>query len=235
MLNAIWAVMILLAVLYGAFTGRMSDVTEAALDSSGEAISLCLTMAGVVALWMGLMEIASKAGLIEKLTKGISPFLKFMFPQMPKDHPAREYIATNIIANVLGLGWACTPAGLKAMESLADLEAERGNPEYLPQQQETSGGRLRSVERSGNYGRPGKSAGTAGGAKGRRASNEMCTFLILNISSLQLIPVNMIAYRSQYGSNNPTSIIVPAIAATLFSSLVAVVYCKIKDRGGVRL
>ncbi len=112
MLNAIWAVMILLAVIYGAITGHMSDVTDAALDSAGEAISLCITMAGVVALWMGLMEIADKAGLVEKLTRGISPFMRFMFPRIPEKHPARGYIATNIIANVLGLGWACTPAGL---------------------------------------------------------------------------------------------------------------------------
>lgn len=192
MLNTIWAVMILIAVLYGAFTGRMSDVTNAALDSAGEAISLCITMAGVVALWMGLMEIATRAGLVAKLTRGIAPFLKFMFPRLPKDHPAGQYIATNIIANVLGLGWACTPAGLKAMEALAQLEAERGN-------------------------------------QNQRASNEMCTFLILNISSLQLIPVNMIAYRNQYGSTNPTAIIAPAIAATLVSTLIAILYCKIKD------
>ena len=229
MLNAIWAVMILLAVLYSAFTGRMSDVTDAALDSAGEAISLCITMAGVVALWMGLMEIASKVGLIQKLTRGISPFLRFMFPRMPKDHPAGEYIAANIIANVLGLGWACTPAGLKAMESLADLEAERGNPEYLAEPGEAPGGRKQKKHRTG------KPAGIAAEVKNRRASNEMCTFLILNISSLQLIPVNMIAYRSQYGSSNPTVIIVPAIAATLISTLVAVLYCKIKDRGGMRL
>ena len=202
MLNTIWAVMILIAVLYGSLTGRMSEVTNAALDGAGEAISLCITMAGVVALWMGLMEIASKAGLIARLTKGIEPFLHFMFPRLPKGHPAGEYISANIIANVLGLGWACTPAGLKAMEALAGLEAERGNPEYLSE----------------------------GSGKSRRASKEMCTFLILNISSLQLIPVNMIAYRSQYGSSDPTAIIVPAIVATLFSSLVAVVYCKIKDR-----
>ena len=106
MLNAIWAAMILLAVIYGALTGHMSDVTDAALDSAGEAISLCITMAGVVALWMGLMEIAQKAGLIQKLTKGISPFLKFMFPRIPARHPAREYIATNVIANggvIIGL------------------------------------------------------------------------------------------------------------------------------------
>lgn len=214
MLNVIWAVMILLAVLYAACTGNMSEVTDAALDSAGEAISLCLTMAGVVALWMGLMEIATKAGLVEKLTKGISPFLRFMFPRIPKGHPAGDYIATNIIANVLGLGWACTPAGLKAMEELAKLEAERGNPEYM---EVNEAGRGEELPVTGNN---------------RRASNEMCNFLILNISSLQLIPVNMIAYRSQYGSANPTAIIAPAIAATLFSSLVAVIYCKIKDRGG---
>lgn len=224
MLNAIWAVMILIAVFYGAFTGRMSDVTNAALDSAGEAISLCITMAGVVALWMGLMEIATKAGLVEKLTRGIEPFLRFMFPRLPKDHPAGQYIATNIIANVLGLGWACTPAGLKAMEALARLEEERGNPEYLPEEQVVSENRLTRTAR--------KSSGQSSSATGsRRASNEMCTFLILNISSLQLIPVNMIAYRNQYGSSNPTAIIVPAIVATLFSTLTAIVYCKIKDSG----
>ena len=201
MLNYIWAFMILIGVIYAALTGNMSAVTNGALDSAGEAISLCITMAGVVALWMGLMEIAKEAGLIAKMTKGISPFLDFMFPRIPKGHIAREYIATNIIANIMGLGWACTPAGLKAMEALAKLEEERGNSEYLT-----------AAER------------------GRTASKEMCTFLILNISSLQLIPVNMIAYRSQYGSANPASIIAPAIFATLCSTVVAVVYCKIKDK-----
>ena len=132
-------------------SGHLGDVTNAALDSAGEAISLCITMAGVVALWMGLMEIAQRAGLVRKLTRGISPFLRFMFPRIPKGHPAGEYIATNVIANVLGLGWACTPAGLKAMEELAKLEAERGNPEYLETEDERmSGGfRLKSSDRGG--------------------------------------------------------------------------------------
>ena len=171
-------------------------------------------------------------------------------------------------ANVLGLGWACTPAGLKAMEELAKLEAERGNPEYLeveygvgdaPGERDargagnSHGGDVRrnretreqiymqtvagrSLKRFG-AGEGFRHQGAAGRGSqekgtGRRASNEMCIFLILNISSLQLIPVNMIAYRSQYGSANPTAIIAPAIAATLVSTLVAIVYCKIKDRGG---
>ena len=212
MLNYIWAFMILIGVVYGAFTGKMAEVTSAALDSAGDAVSLCITMIGVMALWVGLMEIAQKSGLIAKLTRGIQPFISFLFPRIPKGHPAREYIATNLIANVLGLGWACTPAGLKAMEELAQLERERGNPAYVS----AKGG----VE-------------TVGGKKGKReriASNEMCTFLILNISSLQLIPVNMIAYRQQYGSVNPAGIIAPAIVATFVSTAVAVVYCKVRDR-----
>ena len=113
-----------------------------------------------------------------------------MFPGIPKEHKARDYISANIIANILGLGWACTPAGLKAMEELHRLEEERGNDSHF-------------------------------------ASNEMCTFLIINISSLQLIPVNVIAYRSQYGSVNPTEIVGPAIVATVISTLAASVFCKI--------
>lgn len=223
MLNMIWALMILLAVVFAACTGQMSAVTDAALDSAGEAVSLCITMAGVVALWTGLMEIAREAGLIEKLTRGISPFLTFLFPRIPKKHPAREYIATNIIANVLGLGWACTPAGLKAMEELAKLEAERGTKGYAVEEPAA-----RRVEQTGDK-KNGKKEETQ-----RRASNEMCGFLILNISSLQLIPVNMIAYRSQYGSARPAAVIAPAIAATLVSTLTAVIYCKIKDRSGLK-
>ncbi len=207
MLNCIWAGMILVGVVYGVCTGQMGALTQGALDSVGEAVSLCITMAGVMALWMGLMEIAQESGMITKMTKGIRPFLRFMFPRLPEGHPAGEYIATNLIANILGLGWACTPAGLKAMEQLAELEQERA---------QSANGQLR---------------GKTGHVQGvTAASNEMCTFLILNISSLQLIPVNMIAYRSRYGSANPAVIIAPALIATLFGTVIAIIYCKWKDR-----
>ena len=106
--------------------------------------------------------------------------------------------------------------GLKAMEELANLEAERGNQDYLAEK--SKGLPIRKgVE---------KQKGT------RIASDEMCTFLILNISSLQLIPMNMIAYRSQYGSANPTAIVGPAIIATVISTVVAVAYCKIMNGKG---
>lgn len=201
MLNFLWAGMICLGILYGAWQGNLADITNAALESTKDAVSLCITMVGVMAFWMGFMEIATKAGIIEATSKGMDPLIRFLFPNIPKGHKAQEYITTNFIANILGLGWAATPAGLKAMEALEELEEER---------------------RSGR-------------AKGRVrargvASDEMCTFLILNISSLQLIPVNIIAYRSQYGSSNPTGIIGAGLVATLISTVTACVYCKIKER-----
>ena len=200
MLNYLWAGMIVVGIIYAAFTGRMPDINDAALNSSREAVTLCITMMGVMSFWVGLMEIASRAGIIKSASRKIRPIVHFLFPQLPPDHPAQEHITTNIIANVLGLGWAATPAGLKAMEELGKLEDDR---------------------RSGRLPGPGK--------QGRIASNEMCTFLILNISSLQLIPVNMIAYRSQYGSVNPAGIVGAGILATAVSTLAAVLYCKVMD------
>lgn len=198
MLNYIWAVMIAIGVIYGALTGNIEAVANGALESAGEAVQLCITMVGIMALWVGLMEIAKNSGLIASMTRGIQPFVSFLFPRLPRNHVAREYISTNIIANILGLGWACTPAGLKAMEELQKLNEEE----------------CRKIGRSPHT-----------------ASNEMCSFLILNISSLQLIPVSIIAYRSQYGSVNPTAVIMPGMIATLFSTIVGVIFIKVMDRG----
>ena len=194
MLNYLWAGMILIGVCYGAVTGNIAAVSEGALESVREAVSLCITMLGAVALWTGLMEIAGQAGLIERWKKGLRPVLRMLFPRLDIEGEAAGYIATNLIANILGLGWACTPAGLKAMEALEKVEKRRLGVEKL------------------TY-----------------ASKEMCTFLIINISSLQLIPVNMIVYRTQYGSVSPTAIIVPAIIATSISTVAGVVFAKLAD------
>ena len=200
-MNYLWGGMILVGVIYGTITGNLKAVTEAAIDSSKEAVNLCVVMAGVTALWVGMMRIAENTGLLDAMVKKMRPVMKFLFPAIPQDHPANSHMAMNIVANILGLGWAATPAGLKGMEALADLEDER---------------------------RKGEIAGII--QKQGTASNEMCTFLILNISSLQLIPVNIIAYRSQYGSVNPAAIVGPGIVATAVSTAVAVVFCKVMDR-----
>lgn len=202
MLNYLWAGMIIVGVIFAAFTGKMPDVTNAALDSSREAVTLCITMMGVMSFWVGIMEIAKRAGIIEMASRKMGPLIRFLFPSLPAGHPAEEHITTNIIANVLGLGWAATPAGLRAMDELRKLEEDR---------------------RSGRAPGPVRKKGVA--------SNEMCTFLIINISSLQLIPVNVIAYRSQYGSVNPAAIVGAGILATAVSTVAAVVFCKMMDRG----
>ena len=153
MLNYLWAGMILVGVVFGAFNGKMQDITNAALDSSKEAVTLCITMIGVMAFWTGIMEIASKAGIIQMASRKMRPLIRFLFPGIPEGHKAGEHITTNFIANFLGLGWAATPAGLKAMEELGKLEDDR---------------------------RLGKAPGIA--RKKGVASNEMCTFLIINIA-----------------------------------------------------
>ena len=201
MLNYLWAGMILVGIVFGAFNGRMQDITNAALDSSKEAVTLCITMIGVMAFWTGIMEIASKAGIIRMASRKMRPLVRFLFPGMPEGHKAEEHITTNFIANFLGLGWAATPAGLRAMEELGRLEDDR---------------------RAGRAPGPVRKKGVAG--------NEMCTFLIINISSLQLIPMNVIAYRSQYGSANPAAIVGAGIVATVVSTGAAVVFCRMMDR-----
>ena len=210
MLNYLWGIMLIVGVAYGAFQGRLPELTTAALDSAKDAVSLCITMTGVMSLWVGLMEIAQKSGMIRQAAGKLQPFINFMFPGIPKGHKAREYITTNIIANIFGLGWAATPAGLKAMEALEELEEER----------------RKGAGRAAN----GRLKGGRGPVPRGTASNEMCTFLIINISSLQLIPVNIIAYRAQYGSVNPAVIVGPAIVATLASTAAAVIFCKLKDQ-----
>lgn len=111
MLNFLWGGMILIGVVYGAINGKMPEITDAAINSAKDAISLCITMTGVMSLWVGIMQIAASSGLIESISKKIQPFIHFMFPNIPKNHKASEHITTNIIANFLGLGWAATPAG----------------------------------------------------------------------------------------------------------------------------
>lgn len=194
MLNYIWAGMILVGVCYGAVSGNIAAVGEGTLESAGEAVNLCIAMFGAVAFWTGLMEIAGQAGLIEKWKKGLRPALRFLFPRLDMESEAAGYISTNMIANILGLGWACTPAGLKAMEALEQVEKKRLGVDKLTV-----------------------------------ASKEMCTFLIVNISSLQLIPVNIIVYRTRYGSAAPTAILAPAIAATMISTAAGVLFAKLAD------
>ncbi len=188
MLNYLWGFMILAGILWGAANNSLDAVTQGLLDSAGEAVKLCITMAGVMSFWCGILEVGNRSGLIEWLADKMEPILTFLFPDLGKDHPARLPISVNMAANILGLGMAATPAGLEAMKLMQE-------------------------------------------GKQSKATNAMCTFLIINISSLQLVPVTMIAYRSQYGSSDPTAVLGPALIATGCSTLAAVIFCKLMDLG----
>lgn len=110
MLNYLWGCMILIGVVYAALTGNIDSVTSGALDGAKDAVSLCITMLGVMAFWCGLMEIAEKSGLIDKCKCGVAPLISWLFPNVPRQSRAFSYITTNMISNFLGLGWAATPA-----------------------------------------------------------------------------------------------------------------------------
>ena len=210
MLNGLWAFMMLGGILWAACSGNLGAVTEGALESAGEAVKLSITMLGIMSFWTGILEVGRRAGLIEQLSRRMRPVLRFLFPRIPAGHPALESIAANMIANLLGLGWAATPAGLRAMEELEALEEERRKA--CSALKKSTIHKPAAVHPSGT------------------ASNEMCVFLIVNISSLQLIPVNIIAYRSQYGSAAPLAIVGPAIVATAVSTAAAVLFCRLMDR-----
>ncbi|MCD7777079.1 MAG: nucleoside recognition protein [Clostridiales bacterium] len=186
MLNFLWAGMIFLGILTAAFSGNLEAVTNGAIDSAKEAVNVVIVMVGVLSMWTGLMKIGEKSGLIELMAEKIMPFLKFLFPDVPRDHKAMKHIAANVIANMLGLGWAATPAGLLAMKELQKLNPEKD-----------------------------------------KASRAMCMFMVFNMSSLQLVSVNIIAYRSQFNSANPSEIIGPGLFATLVSTITGIAVIKI--------
>lgn len=191
MLNVIWGFFLIGGILTGAFLGRMDLVTNVVIDGGRNAVELAFTMAGVVAVWSGILKIAEKGGMIDALAERMEPFLDFLFPEVPRGHAARRYISANFAANFLGLGWAATPAGLLAMEELAKLNGKTG-----------------------------------------RASNAMCMFLVVNMSSLQLVTVNILAYRAEYGSAAPAEIMGAGIAATLGTTLVGILLAKILEGRG---
>lgn len=199
----LWSGMILVGIIYGAITGNLKEVTEAAVSSSREAVNLCIAMAGITAMWTGIMKIAETTGLVTQLSKGLRPLLRFLFPKLPADSRACSYISLNFLSNFLGLSWASTSSGLMAFKELNRIHREECDKFGITA--------VRAPD---------------------TASSAMCTFLIINVSSLQLIPVNMIAYRAQYGSINPTAIVGPAIVATAFSTVAAIIFCKVMDRKG---
>ncbi len=117
--------MILISVIIGSITGNIDEVTQAAIDSAKLAVELAIGLIGIMALWLGMMKIAEESGLIQSIAKIIRPLVVWLFPEVPPDHPAMGAIILNMAANILGLGNAATPLGLKAMQELQELNPQK--------------------------------------------------------------------------------------------------------------
>lgn len=121
MVNLIWMLMLIIGILFGMINGTMEEVNEAVFSGAKEAVTICIGLISILVFWLGLMNIAQKAGLLDRLAKLFEPLISRLFPEVPKNHPAMGYILSNMIANMFGLGNAATPMGIKAMEQLKKL------------------------------------------------------------------------------------------------------------------
>ncbi len=186
MLNIIWLGLILSAICLSFVNGTTAAVTESITSSAGLAVKTAFSLIGIMTLWLGLMKIAEKSGLIKQLARCIRPILSYLFPDIPPTNPAIGEMTMNMSANMLGLGNAATPFGLKAMNSLQKLNQYK-----------------------------------------RTASNAMCTFLAINTSSIQLIPLTAIAILAANGDSNPTIIIIPTLLATCCSTIAGISAVKL--------
>ncbi|KAB3531819.1 nucleoside recognition domain-containing protein [Alkaliphilus serpentinus] len=185
-MNFIWAFIILIGILVATLTGKLNVTNEVILGDAQEAIVFAISLTGIMSVWLGLMNIAKKSGLIKSFGNLMKPLTKLLFPTVPPNHPALSAIIMNMVANMMGAGNSATALGLKAMEDLQSLNKNK-----------------------------------------RVASDAMCMFLVINMSSIQLIPLTVLKLRKDAGSIFPEEIIITSIIATAISTIVGILVCKV--------
>ena len=181
MINYLWGAFLIVGVLYSIIT-RNSNLTDTILTSGSKAITVVLNLVPLMCLWLGTMKIAEVSGLLDIMSKKVSKFIKIIFPEIPKGDPAIGYISSNIVMNMLGLGNAATPFGLKAMTELKRLNK---NSDI--------------------------------------ASRSMITFLVINTSSVTIVPTTVISLRLMHGSSNASEIVGVTIITTFLSTILALI------------
>lgn len=125
MLNTIWPIFIIISFVYAIFSGRVAEINDAIFVSVKDAVDLCITLFGTICLWNGIMQIASNTRIIDGLKKLVNPIMKILFPKISKEDKVYTEISMNMVANIMGLGNAATPLGLKAMKSLQAQNAKK--------------------------------------------------------------------------------------------------------------
>lgn len=187
-MNKIWVFMILIGIIAALGTHKIELINEVVIQNTQEAVGFAIGLTGIMAVWLGLMNVAEKSGLIKLIGKIMGPFIRMLFPEIPKNHPAISAIVMNMAANMFGAGNSATALGLKAMEELQELNPHK-----------------------------------------EQATNAMCMFLVINMSSIQLIPLSVLKIRVDAGSANPTEIIGTTLVATTVSTIVGIIACKMLE------
>ena len=213
-LNYIWIAFFLLAAVCAIIqcfmgnTGVFADIVGSTFENAKTAFEISIGLTGVLSLWMGIMKIGEKGGAVNALSRVLSPLFTRLFPNIPKGHPATGHIFMNIAANMLGLDNAATPLGLKAMESMQELN--KGRNEELGKKYGWSADKVAKLNET--------------------ASNPMIMFLVLNTSGLTIIPVSIMVYRAQLGAAQPTDVFVPILLATFVATLMGIVIVSLYQR-----
>lgn len=193
MLNWIWMGMVVVGVAVAAMMGRLTGedgIVEGmfAMVKTG-VVGIVIPLSAIMMLWLGIMRLGEKSGMIHAVARGFRPVMKWLFPEVPAEHPAMSAMVMNFAANLLGLGNAATPLGLKAMQHLDELNPEKGT-----------------------------------------ATNPMCTFLAINTSSVTLIPATAMAMLAAQGVSEPYAIVGTTLAASIFSTFIAILAVKSFER-----
>ncbi len=189
-MNYIWAGLILLGVITALLMGNLKALNDIFFEASDDAVYFTIGLAGIMAVWSGIMNIARGSGLIDSISKIAMPLLNFLFPK-EKNKEALSLMVMNMVMNMFGAGNSATVFGIKAMKA---LDASNGYSKH--------------------------------------ASNTMCMFLVINMSSVQLIPLTVVKIRNDAGSLSSTDIMIPTIIATFVSTLVGILVCKWFERRG---
>jgi len=186
LINRVFGFLVIISIIIAIFTGKVSVISVEAVTAAGEGVKKVFGLIGILTLWLGVAKIAERSGLLKIITGVLHPLVGWLFPTIPKGHPAMGAILMNLTANMFGFGSAATPFGLKAMEELQRLNRNRYS-----------------------------------------ASEAMCTFLVINATSITFMPSTIIALRINAGSANPMEIVGTTFFASCVSTCVAITadYC----------
>lgn len=185
MLNYLWPIFIIISFVFAIISGNIENLNSSIFESIDSVISLSMTLVGTMCLWCGIMEVVKNTSIMSKLTKLLKPVILWLFPDAKYNKDALDNISINVVSNILGLGNAATPAGIKALESL----------------KESSNDKL-------------------------SLSDSMMMLIVLNTTSIELIPTTVIAIRQSLNSQNPASIIIPIWISTIIGTIVGILSTK---------